>query len=246
MPFDLTIVTVCRNAAGTIVETLRSVAEQKTSDVEYLVIDGASTDETISKVRSHQEIVDHFTSEPDRGLYHAMNKGAELAKGEYVCYLNADDIYLPNAVNTVLSYIKKFPEVDMFYADWIGVQTGNVVRHRKAELSLGWRYKLCHQAIIVRRDILGKNPFNERYKICADFDAIQEWICRGVITKHIPNALVRFSEDGLSNRAVNRACQESIEIAIRRLGIFNSWRFCLSTVLHWAKMSLINIFSINK
>lgn len=243
MPFDLTIITVCRNAAGTINETLRSVAEQKIAGIEYIVVDGASTDGTLALVHEYGAIVDNLVSEPDTGLYDAMNKGASLAQGKYVCYLNADDTLLPGAIEALLRHAREYAEVVLFYGDWLGVDPAGVVRHRAACLELGGRYRLCHQAMAVRRDLLGTQPFDLRYRICADFDAILRWLQGGVHSMHIPQPLVRFSEGGVSNTAVRVACKESVAIALRRLGLLRSWRFCTMTLLHGARSGLKTVFA---
>jgi len=235
MSIQLSIITVCRNAESTIEQTLRSVAGQKIPGVEYIVIDGASTDGTLAKVNLHPGLADRIVCEPDRGLYDAMNKGAALSNGRYVCYLNADDAYLPDAIESLLSHIADWPDVDLFYGDWVGVGPGNIAVVRKARLALGWRYRLCHQAIAVRRDLLGTRPFDERYRICADLDAILRWINGGASTMYIPTPLVRFSEEGVSNTTVGRACRESLQVAMQRLGFLKSWRFCLMMMMHWIR-----------
>jgi len=242
-PFDLTIITVCRNAAGTIAETLRSVAEQKITGVEYVVVDGASTDETLALLRANISFVDHLVSEPDAGIYDAMNKAAALARGKYVCYLNADDTLLPGAIEVMLCHARKHREVVLFYGDWLGADSSGVVRYRAASPELGWRYRLCHQAIAVRRDLLGTMPFDLRYRICADFDAILRWLQGGALAMHIPQPLVRFSECGVSNTALLAACRESITIALRQLGLFRAWRFCTMIFLHGVQSSFKKVFA---
>ena len=87
------VITVCRNAQHTIEDTLQSVITQSYHHVEYIVIDGNSTDGTLSIIRRYQERIAHVVSEPDRGLYDAMNKGLRLATGDYVCFLNAGDCF---------------------------------------------------------------------------------------------------------------------------------------------------------
>lgn len=233
MKKHLSIITVCKNADLTINQTLKSIHEQKNEKVEYIVIDGGSVDGTVKKVKMFSGLADHILSENDSGIYNAMNKGATLSSGRYVCFMNADDLFLPGAINCILSYIAHYPEVDMFYGDWVGINSKKIGVLREAHIVLGWRYRLCHQAIIVKRELFGGGAFDENYKICADFDAIQRWIAAGACTKHIPKALVQFSEEGLSNKAVSRACKECLKIAIERHGPLKSWRFCLYIVFFW-------------
>jgi putative colanic acid biosynthesis glycosyltransferase len=240
MKKHLSIITVCRNAEATIDKTLKSIYDQKNEDVEYIVIDGGSTDGTLKKIHTFAALADYVISENDSGIYNAMNKGAALSSGRYVCFMNADDFFLPSAINSILAHIEQYPEVDMFYGNWIGVNSRNIGVLRQAHIGLGWRYRLCHQAVIVQRELLGIAPFDERYKICADFDAIQKWIAAGACTKHIPSALVQFSEEGLSNKAVSRACAECLEIAIKRFGLRKSWRFCSYITFYWISSIIKN------
>jgi len=209
-----------------------------------------STDETLERVHTFNAIVDHIVSEPDTGLYDAMNKGAALAQGKYVCYLNADDTLLPGAIEVLLRHTREHAEVVLFYGDWLGADPAGVVRHRTASSELGWRYRLCHQSMAVRRDLLGTQPFDLRYRICADFDAILRWLKDGGRSMHIPQPLVKFSESGVSNTAVRVACKESVVIAFRRLGLLRAWRFCTMTLLHGVRSGfrtgLTHVFSFRR
>ena len=233
----LSVITVCRNAQSTIERALDSVAAEKSSAIEYIVVDGASTDATLSLIKARSGLVDQLTSEPDTGIYNAMNKGAAVATGDYVCYLNADDAYLPGALSALLAQIRIHSNVGMFYGDWIGVDVnGKCIQHRSCP-DLGWRYRLCHQAMAVRRDVLGLHPFDERYKICADFDAILKWLDSTQAVR-VSFPMVRFSQAGVSNTNVARAAQESIRIAKHRRGLAKAWRFCVMTTLYWAKYSM--------
>jgi glycosyltransferase involved in cell wall biosynthesis len=233
----LSVITVCRNAQATIEATMDSVAAEKSSAIEYVVVDGASTDATLSLVRARGGLVDKLISEPDTGIFNAMNKGAAVATGSYVCYLNADDAYLPGALSALLAQVQAYPNVGMFYGDWVGVDSNGKRIERRSSAELGWHYRLCHQAMTVRRDVLGSQPFDERYSVCADFDAILKWL-DSTSSARVPFPMVRFSEAGVSNTNVNRAVKEGIVIAARRRGLVKTWRFCLTTSLYWIKFTM--------
>ena len=233
----LSIITVCRNAQATIEKALDSVAAEKSSAIEYIVVDGASTDATLSLIKARTGLVDRLISESDTGIYDAMNKGAAGATGEYVCYLNADDAYLPGALSALLAQIRVHSDVGMFYGDWVGIDVNGKSIERKSSPHLGWRYQLCHQAMALRRDVLGSHPFDERYKVCADFDSILKWL-DSTPSFRVPFPMVRFSQAGVSNTDVGRAANESMRIAIRRRGWAKAWRFCVMTMLYWVKSNI--------
>lgn len=214
----LTIITVCFNAEFTIRNCIESVANGKTPEVEYLIIDGASTDSTILIARQYPKVIDTLISEPDNGIFYAMNKGLALAKGDFVAFLNADDLYLPKAISIVLNAIDKDKHyVDIFYGDWIGVNGRGEEVFRKSDHRLKSRYMLCHQAMIARRSIFpSPNGFNCRYQFCADFDLILWWQAKRFRFKRLPNQLVRFSEVGASSRYYIKSTLESMSIVILR------------------------------
>lgn len=115
----ISIVMVCFNAEKYILEAIDSVINQDYSNIEFIVVDGASTDATVDLVQSRMENIDLFISEPDNGQSDAFNKGFSLATGDWMTWLNADDILLPGAIASLVESIVKFPEVDCF--------TGNVI-----------------------------------------------------------------------------------------------------------------------
>ena len=111
----ITVVTVVYNGAATLEQTILSVVNQTYDNVEYIIIDGASTDCTLDIVKKYEDKIDFWQSEPDKGIYDAMNKGIGLATGEYVALLNSGDWYENNTIETVVNRIIKNPMVDIYY-----------------------------------------------------------------------------------------------------------------------------------
>ena len=167
-----------------------------------MIIDGASTDSTLSIAREYPNVVDNLISEPDNGIFDAMNKGLVLAKGKFVAFLNADDRYLPTTISSSLDAIREDKDnVDVLYGDWIAVSARGTDTPHKADHRLRWRYILCHQAVIAKRSIFpSPDGFDLRYKLCADFNLILFWQAESACFKRIPNQLVRFSEVGASSK----------------------------------------------
>jgi glycosyltransferase involved in cell wall biosynthesis len=217
-PPMLTVVTVCFNAAATLGACIASVAAGKSAAVEYLIIDGASTDETMAVIEAHRGVVDALVSEPDAGIFDAMNKGVSKACGDFVVYLNADDVFLPGALAAILTAIaQRGSAIDVLYGDWIGVDAAGMRHHRIADHRLRARYSLCHQAVVARRSIFPKpRAFDVRYSLCADFDLILYWQQQGQSFERLAQPLVQFSEIGASARFMRRSARQSIAIALHR------------------------------
>jgi glycosyltransferase involved in cell wall biosynthesis len=203
----ISIITVTRNAAAHLEKCIQSIAAQTHLDSEYIIIDGASTDGTSAIVERHRAFVAQFVSEPDSGLYHAMNKGIARATGDYVFFLGADDyLYDRDVMQDVARFLAAHPEVDFAYGN-IAVRSANgresVFRSPPPDEAL--RFLVCgclpHQASFARRDIFERlGPFNLRYKIAADYD----WFLRVLASpesqiRYFDRVVTSYFVDGLSN-----------------------------------------------
>ena len=230
----LSVITVCYNAQRTILDAVKSVIESKPADLEYIVVDGASTDGTVETLGPYAHRIDRIISEPDHGIYDAMSKGVAASTGRFIAFLNADDAYLPAALPLLLDAIAKCgDQFDVVYGDWLGVGKNGSLFPRKASHRLDWKHRLCHQAMAVRRVfMLEPSGFDSRYRLCADFDLILRLRTVGARFQYLPYNLVRFDESGASNTRVRRAAWESILIAWRRIGLLRSFPFVLLTALH--------------
>lgn len=162
----LSIITVTYNAERFLERTIQSlIANHPGDEVEYLIVDGNSKDGTLSIIRNHEKTVSRWISEPDRGLYDAMNKGQQLATGDYVWFMNAgDEIYDATTVSNLLNQIRTNP-ADVYYSDALFVDESgkplglrSVITPHTLPQNLTWRdmamgMKVCHQAFIARRSI---------------------------------------------------------------------------------------------
>ncbi len=175
----ISIVTVSYNSAATIANTLRSVAFQTYADIEHLIIDGQSTDTTIQVVgaNSHPKII--FSSEPDRGIYDAMNKGVLRATGEVVGILNSDDFYVhENVLSEVASVFSNDPTLEVVLGDVDFVKSSdleNPVRIYRASTFKTWMFSFGfmppHPAVFVKKAAYERvGSYKMDYKIAADFD----------------------------------------------------------------------------
>ncbi len=168
----LSVVTVAKNDARGLEETLSSVRGQTHPSIEQVVVDGGSTDGTQDVLRRLDDRIDLWVSGPDGGIYDAMNKGAALATGEWVQFLNAGDGYCaPDTAARVLAL--PIGEADLVYGatDFLGGDRLGVVEPEPLERL--WRtMPFCHQSLLARRDLLAARPFDLRYRISADFDLV--------------------------------------------------------------------------
>lgn len=205
----ITVATVCYNSADTIEETMQSVLNQTYKDIEYIIVDGASKDDTMSKVRSYEK--EHgmvVISEPDKGLYDAMNKAADMATGDYILYMNSGDIFADNtAVEQMVPFLEDRPELAY----------GNVIRSKKqGEILETYRGKnvemklvlmgrmMCHQSIFTRTDIMRKYRFNLDFSITADYDFIVRMLHDKQRFKYVDVTVSKVdSIEGISSSVAN-------------------------------------------
>lgn len=224
----LSIVTVCRNSAATIETTLQSVAEQSYGFFEHIVIDGGSTDGTNDIIRAYSDGIASYVSETDNGIYDAMNKGARLASGDYIAFLNSDDVYAHADVLTRVADVIRTQEVDAVFADveFVSPEAPDVVIRRyssstfcREALSSG--KMMAHPSLFLRTRIFRElGCFNSSYKIAGDFELVVRVFKRDYLTYfYLPEVLVRMRTGGVSsiglrsavqiNKEIFRACQEN-------------------------------------
>jgi glycosyltransferase involved in cell wall biosynthesis len=205
----ISIVTVCFNSQDTIAQTLESVAGQDWPDYEHIIIDGASRDDTIRIVETHRHDRLHIVSEPDKGIYDAMNKGLALATGDYVAFLNSDDLYArSDAIRLVAERALEtgtdciMGDVQFFDTD----PTRPTGRFYSARGFAKWRMKIGimppHPALFVRRTLLNEaGGFDVSYRIAADFDLVARIILQHKASWSVLNkTLTLFRSGGLSTQ----------------------------------------------
>lgn len=226
----VSVITVCFNSADTIADTLRSVAAQTHTDLEHIIVDGASRDSTLRLVQQHGAHVARVISEPDGGIYDAMNKGLRLATGDYVGFLNADDLLADREAVARLAATAKRTGAEAVFSDLVYVRPDNVnsvLRYwnsgefSRRRLRLGWMPP--HPTFYVRRDLIAQvGEFDTSLRIAADYDFILRTLGRAdITTAHVPGVMVRMRTGGVSNRSLAMLWRKSSEdlLALRRSGI---------------------------
>jgi glycosyltransferase len=223
----ISVITVSYNSAETIADTLRSVAAQQHPDLEHIVIDGGSSDATLSLVAKYGSHVATLVSEPDRGIYDAMNKGLARATGDIVGFLNADDVFADrNALEAIDGAMR---DADVAYGDLVYVSardSGQVVRswiagsYSASRLKWGWMPP--HPTFYIRRAAFPDLAFDHQLRIAADYGFMLRCLRRsGIRVAYVPKVLVHMRMGGASNRSLRALWRKSREdlIAIRDNGL---------------------------
>ena len=228
------IITVTYNAGKVLEDTIQSVVFQTYRNVEYIIVDGGSTDNTLDVVHKYQERISKVISEPDKGLYDAMNKGIRMATGDYLCFLNAGDELHENETLQKIVYTLKGKELpDVIYGETAIVdEEGHFLHMRRLSTPehLHWKsFKegmlVCHQAFFARRELALDNPYDLRYRFSADFD----WCIRIMKqSKNLHNThltLIDYLNEGMTTQNHKASLKERFRIMTKHYG----W---ISTILH--------------
>lgn len=187
------------NSANTLCRTLDSIISQTFTNWEVLLMDGASTDNTIEIAKSYKDNRIRVFSEPDKGVYDAMNKGIDKAAGEWLYFLGSDDYLLNNEVlNQVFSHIPE--KCDVFYGD---VEAQQLDERHKGEWKIeDLEYNRCHQAIFYNQKVFRKfGKYKPKYRVYADHDMNLKWFLdKRISSKYYPILIAHYSDGGLSTQ----------------------------------------------
>ena len=235
----ISIITVCYNSAETLSDTLASVAAQDHPNVEHIVIDGGSTDGTRALVEREGRHVKVFLSEPDEGIYDAMNKGIRLATGDIISTLNADDKYADTGVLSRIERQMGDGQLDAIYGDVMFFSAdhpkSNLRRYSSRHFSpssIAWGWMPAHPTLFLRREVFQRfGLYRTDFKIAGDYEFVARMFKNADLRyRYLPEVLVRMSIGGAStggwrsslllNREVMRACRDN--------GISTNWFMLLS------------------
>ncbi len=216
----VSVVTVCFNAARDLERTIGSVERQTARDVEFVVIDGGSTDTTKEVIERHRDNIDRFVSEPDGGIYDAMNKGVRLATGRFVIFMNAGDTFAADDVIERVIASGAFDRADVVYGD---VVKGNVVKKASAPANCH-RMFFCHQSCFGLRERLLETPFDTSHPMSADFKWVKSMIKQGRRFERLDFPVAVFDTNGVSNRRRSAGLRDNIDVVFEMDGFFDRMR----------------------
>ncbi|QJW91094.1 glycosyltransferase [Spirosoma taeanense] len=229
----VSIITITYNAERFLERTIESIVAQPATDYEYIVIDGGSTDNTLTIINRYEKHITHWISEPDRGLYDAMNKGLHHAQGQYVWFMNAgDELHDPQTLPRLLERIQR-SQADVYYSDalfvrdegqQLGIPVGlrsQVTPHR-LPANLSWQdmalgMKVCHQAFIAKRAIAPDYVLNN---LSADLDWEIRCLKAAATVEFLPFVLCKYLIGGLSVQQHRRSLTDRFRILVTHFGLF--------------------------
>lgn len=236
------IITVTYHAESVLEETILSVVSQTYHNIEYIIVDGASKDRTLSIVNKYRDKIQAVVSEPDKGLYDAMNKGLKMAKGEYVCFLNAGDTFHEDdTLQLIVHQLNKSNVLpDVIYGETALVDAQrHFVRMRRLQTpdTLNWKsfrqgMLVCHQAFIAKRALAETYDLN--YRFSADFDWCIRVMKKASLLHNTRLTLIDYLDEGMTTKNRKASLKERFRIMVKHYGY-------ISTVLHhiWFVLRLL-------
>ena len=246
----VSIITITYNAERFLERTIQSIIGQQATDYEYIIIDGASTDGTLDIIRKHERNIANWVSEPDAGLYDAMNKGLHRAQGQHVWFMNAgDELYDSQTLSHLLEKIKA-TSADVYYSDALFVRDDgeqhsgspvglrSVITPHALPHSLTWHdmalgMKVCHQAFVARRSIAPDYPTDN---LSADLDWEIRCLKAAQTIEFLPFVLCQYLVGGLSVQQHRRSLTDRFRVLATHFGLLptllnhgkivgRAWRF---------------------
>lgn len=193
----ISIVTVSFNTVEVIEKTIMSVIGQDYDNLEYLVIDGGSTDGAQEIIGRYIDKIDYFVSEKDNGIYDGMNKGIAAASGDWILFLNADDIFVDSTVvSDVAAFISSHPDADVVYGNSEQIQEYGTFLVRPQEAYINNKMSISHQATFVKREIILTHIFDLKYRFAADFEQLSHFYLEGRKFIHFDRLIARVEMRG--------------------------------------------------
>lgn len=249
----VSIITVCYNSAKTIRDTIESVINQSYPNIEYIIVDGGSTDGTIDVIKSYEQFISKWVSEPDSGIYDAMNKGIKWATGDLIGLVNSDDYLGPDALTVIVSAYLRDTNADILHGNMRFVDADRSVSYIKTSVInvskefIYGKMPVCHPATFVNRNTYNElGLFNIEYRNAADYEFILRCIRTNKKFVYIDNVLTNMRSGGVSND------YKTTFMETRRINILfgcnpiTAWiRYCesCSKTIIYNKLSKINMFA---
>ncbi|MEZ8474693.1 glycosyltransferase family 2 protein [Vibrio cyclitrophicus] len=234
----VTLITVCYNSGSTIEDTFNSICQQSYENIEYIVIDGGSIDNTQKIANKYQNVITFFLSEKDKGLYDAMNKGISMATGDIIGIINSDDVLFNNEI--IGEVVACFdPDIDGVYGDVVFCKQDDLEQLTRFYSSKSASYSNlkcgvmpAHPSLYLRKECFEEiGVYSLDYKIAADFDFIVRLFSSGSFNlKYLEKNLVKMREGGVSTSGITANLQLNSEIlhSLKKHGISSNWFWLLS------------------
>ena len=203
-PVLVTVVTDCRNVKSSLEKTMNSLLHQSYAHIDYVIIDGASTDGTPEMLGKTEGI--RWISEPDKGIYDAMNKGIRMAEGEWVIFMNAGDVFASDDTLSKVFSVER--DADVIYGDVI---KGDSIKKAEPPHN-GHRMYFCHQSAFVRTSCLKEFPFDIQHRMSADFKQMKQLYLAGKTFMQLDFPIAVFDTSGVSNAQRSKGLYDNIQV----------------------------------
>lgn len=249
----VSVVTVVRNAANVLEDTIRSVLNQAYPNVEYIIIDGGSTDGSLEIIKKYADSLTYWESCPDNGIYAAMNKGIVKASGKWINFMNAGDFFFDQEVleRIFKEHNSSIPDCDIVYGNTIYRLSYISFMAKPDLLQTMVKHKpFCHQSSFVRTELLKENGFDESYKISADYASFFSFYKKGFKFTYIDQIISCYDcTDSISARKELDAYREDCRINGQRSGVnlvIKKIKYPFYLILKWVYKILVPKESIIK
>ena len=216
--YKISIVTVSYNAKDTIGETIESVLCQKNENVEYVIIDGGSTDGTLEIIARYGDNIDKVISEPDNGISDAFNKGIKNSTGDIICIVNSDDVLYGGTIDIARSFFSADSELDILYGDarmfTDDVEQGYIFKADTDLTKLRYSFRLPHPGMFIARKAYDKfGMYDVALKNAMDYELVARMYMGGAKLQYADTIMAGFREGGTSSSALSRTLKELRAIA---------------------------------
>lgn len=237
---QISVITVALNAARGLQKTMNSILGQDYPRVEFIVIDGGSTDGTVEVIRSHAGHLAYWVSEPDKGIYDAMNKGLAVAKGEWVNFMNAGDTFFDSRVLADV-FNQEVAGAEVIYGDSIACYPAFKTMRKALPVENLWKGMVCcHQAVFFRTELIKDEAYKPGQFFSADYELILRLYEGGKSFRYVPKTMAVFDTRGASNVQMVKSARSNLEIlrSRRKLTCKETWFhqgfICLSKLTEWS------------
>lgn len=228
----ITIVTVVYNAENDIGDTIKSVLDQTYKNIEYIVIDGASSDNTLNIIKKYEKDIDILVSEKDKGIYDAMNKAIQLATGEWINFMNAGDKFASNDVIEKIFSKESIIEHDFIYGHHIWKNADKEFTVPTNPLDDMWqRISFCHQSLFSRTTLMKEKPFDLSYKIVCDYENYFSRYMEGKKFHGVDFPISVFLAGGFSDIHFFKRTKERYSVVKKHKSDFEMKKFYLNLMM---------------
>lgn len=249
MRLKITIITVCYNSEAHLEEAIQSVIGQRYDNKEYVIIDGGSTDGTLSIIEKYKDQIDYFVSEPDKGISDAFNKGIKAATGDLIGICNSDDVLAEGVLDKVAAAYEEGIDIYRLDEKIRDFATGEefLVRPTLEFTKVPYNAHPCHMGCFISKDAFSRyGMYDVAFRYCMDVELLRRFTCMGAKYKYVPAVCGYFRRGGASSSSEKKMRAER-NLIIRRYGgnAFDAWRYVTYFFIKERIKRMLNLFGEN-